>query len=157
MITDNFIRDYISFKLRWPINAVLWRKTVLPIHPFNEIIFNSQEWLMHLEMILKDIKLSFIKQTLVLIRKHQVQKSKKDIGIGLYLYHKIYAYREASKKMCNSKYNFSKYHLLLLKLSVATIIRLFKHNQNWLSKIKSIRMIFSISKNLIFSLFLIRK
>lgn len=57
MTSDNYLHDHVINKIRWPIGAILWRKSFLPDEPFNPILKNSQEWLMH------SIALSRLNQT----------------------------------------------------------------------------------------------
>lgn len=68
----DLLTHLISLKTNWPICAVFWNRSCLPIYrPFNENLTSSQEWTFHVEQVIRGIKYKIVNDTTVFIRRHE--------------------------------------------------------------------------------------
>lgn len=84
--SKNYLLDHISYNIRWPIGAILWKKSFFIDPPFNIHLKNSQEWLMHSEALLRlqYHEIFNLKEDLYLARRgHQQINSK--VSVKYYL------------------------------------------------------------------------
>lgn len=69
----SLLEDFILGKSRFSNNDGLWCKSILKEKPYHENLRNSQEYLMIIKMLARDVKVSLLDDILVLIRSHDNQ------------------------------------------------------------------------------------
>jgi glycosyltransferase involved in cell wall biosynthesis len=89
------INEYLMKGLRWSTPCGLWNRNFLVGKPFLEGLQNSQEWLMHLAMILRDPRIHYLNEKLILVRVHEESMSNASNKKGLYYFHQCRARMEA--------------------------------------------------------------
>jgi glycosyltransferase involved in cell wall biosynthesis len=92
---ENMVHEYLMNGLRWQTACGLWKKPFLDRQPFLEGLQNSQEWLMHLNMLLRKPRVSFLNENLVHVRSHQESMSNSRNKRGSYYYHQCKSRLEA--------------------------------------------------------------
>jgi glycosyltransferase involved in cell wall biosynthesis len=96
---DNVVFEYLLRGVRWQTACGLWRKKFLPEKPFLEGLQNSQEWLMHLMMLLPKPKMTFVNESLVHVRTHTDSMSNARNKSGDYYYHQCLSRVEALRRL----------------------------------------------------------
>lgn len=109
------VEDYINKRLQWQTASGLWRKRSLPRKPFEEGLMNSQEWLMHLNMLLQQINIVTTANIGGYVRIHSGRMSNKGNKNGKYYYHQCYSRYIAIRQLANSMYNKRNYKLKLAR------------------------------------------
>jgi glycosyltransferase involved in cell wall biosynthesis len=87
----SLIDAYILEGVRWATPCGLWKRSFLPQKPFLEGLNNSQEWLMHLTMLVLRPNCAFVNESLVYIRSHEGSMSHATNKKGSYYYHQCIA------------------------------------------------------------------
>lgn len=105
LISEKPVEDYIYKKLRWQTAAGLWKKTSLDTEPFQEGLMNSQEWLMHLKYLLRDIRIVVSSEIGGYIRVHRNSMSNNKNKGAAYYYHQCYSRYLAIADLSKSPYN----------------------------------------------------
>jgi glycosyltransferase involved in cell wall biosynthesis len=72
-VNQNFLDNFIVGKIRFCNNDGLWNRRILGDKPYNEILRNSQEFLMIIKHLSRNINVGVINKVLVLVRKHEDQ------------------------------------------------------------------------------------
>ncbi|TDN82184.1 glycosyltransferase involved in cell wall biosynthesis [Salegentibacter sp. 24] len=70
---STLLEDFVMGKSRFSNNDGLWRKSILQEKPYHENLRNSQEYLMIIKMLARNVKVSLIDDILVLVRSHENQ------------------------------------------------------------------------------------
>jgi len=93
------VSEYLRSGLKWQTACGLWRKKFLPEKPFLEGLQNSQEWLMHLTLLLLQPKRVYTEEKLIHVRIHYGSMSNSSNKKGLYYYHQCISRIEALEKL----------------------------------------------------------
>lgn len=70
---SSLLEDFIMGRSRFSNNDGLWRKSILKEKPYHENLRNSQEYLMIIKMLARNLKVSLLDDILVLVRSHESQ------------------------------------------------------------------------------------
>lgn len=138
--TEVSVSNFLQAKFRWHTGAGLWRKSYFEdTPPWKEGLMNSQEWLMHLNQLVKGVRLVRVPQTLCLVRSHTGSMSHKSNKSGTYYYNECKARSNAFELISKSKVSltalakkklnnqFLWYHLFILyKLDFFSFLRVFR-------------------------------
>ncbi len=69
----NFLENFVVGKIRFCNNDGLWRRDILDAQPYLDKLRNSQEFLMIIKHLSKNVKVGLVNRVLVLVRKHDDQ------------------------------------------------------------------------------------
>jgi glycosyltransferase involved in cell wall biosynthesis len=101
---EKTVEEYLLTNLRWQTACGLWRRGFLPPKPFLEGLNNSQEWLMHLLMIIQKPSADFLNENLVHVRVHQDSMSNAAKKRGDYYYHQCISRIQALRSLRANNY-----------------------------------------------------
>jgi glycosyltransferase involved in cell wall biosynthesis len=97
------VDSYLLKGTRWQTACGLWKRPFLPEKPFLEGLQNSQEWLMHLNMLLLKPRIRFLDENLCHIRSHTGSMSNAKHKKSNYYYHQCWSRIEAMKALSEQK------------------------------------------------------
>lgn len=89
-LVGNYLENFILGKIRFSNNDGLWRRNAIGSRPYSEEIRNSQEFLMIIRMLSKNLTVKLIDETLILVRQHDDRMAKKR-SFSFYIYNQIKA------------------------------------------------------------------
>ncbi|QDH79796.1 glycosyltransferase family 2 protein [Echinicola soli] len=98
--------NYVAGRVRWGVCTGLWRKSFFykKNHSiWDEELMNSQEWLMHLQSLIKGVRVSVFSEVLCYIRSHVGSMSNARNKGSMYYYHECLARKKAFDALRNSK------------------------------------------------------
>ena len=78
---NDLIEDMLTSKVSWQTAAVLWKQSELPIKPFREDLFSSQEWTFHLSQIIDGLTFFSFNLVTVYVRRHE-NRIGKDVSLN---------------------------------------------------------------------------
>jgi glycosyltransferase involved in cell wall biosynthesis len=83
------IKDYLFNNIKWQTAAGLWRKQCLPNEPFDVHLKNSQEWIMHFKMLLRNVRFMCTDEVIYFVRYHdeRMTSNKTNAKWAEYYYH----------------------------------------------------------------------
>ena len=104
-------------KTRFSNNDGLWRRSILKEKPYNENLRNSQEYLMIIKMLARNIKVTLIHDVLVLVRSHNNQMAD-NRKYSLYVKNQILARYYALKILKDQKVQSRQISRYLVKSNI---------------------------------------
>ncbi|MGI0107072.1 glycosyltransferase family 2 protein [Salinimicrobium sp. WS361] len=127
-LSDTLLQDFIFGKIRFSNNDGLWKSNVIGTQPFAENLRNSQEFLMIIKMLSKNLKVSVVNEVGVLVRDHQARMGSKRT-YAEFAHNQIYARYLALTYLKNSQSHNRKIELYLLKSMLFYTVKSLKKGE----------------------------
>lgn len=126
--SNNVLEDFIFGKVRFSNNDGLWKSKIIGVKPYAENLGNSQEFLMIIKMLSKNIKVSIVEEVGVLIRDHQ-ERMGNNRTYARFAYNQIYARHLALTYLKDHQNNNKKIKIYLLKSMLHYIFQSIKRSE----------------------------
>jgi glycosyltransferase involved in cell wall biosynthesis len=117
ILTEATIHNYIYFNFQWHTCSALWKSSYFNNHKniWDNDLMNSQEWLFHLEFLIKGLKIAKVDAFLCKARVHKGSMSNEINKRGKYYYHQCWSRYKAALIMDKYKYPITKDYFYLFR------------------------------------------
>lgn len=117
ILSEATIHNYIYFNFQWHTCSALWNSSYFNNHKniWDNDLMNSQEWLFHLEVLMKGLRIAKVDTFLCKARVHQGSMSNDINKRGKYYYHQCWSRYKAALILNKHKYPITKDYFYLYR------------------------------------------
>lgn len=117
ILSEATIHNYICFNFQWHTCSALWKSSYFNNHKniWDNELMNSQEWLLHLEVLIKGLRIAKVDTSLCKARVHQGSMSNDLNKRGKYYYHQCWSRYKAALILNKHKYPITKDYFYLYR------------------------------------------